>query len=138
MVDIATPLKPHQVEVLRWVEAGCPDPGMPGDGAKHTVRALQGRRLVTVSRRDGRWSATLTERGRYYLDNGRYQAVTSTATSDLLESSPTQATSGGKVRQPTAQPSVIQEATVLIERLPDQRRHRGRVGSGHRHPRELL
>ncbi|MFC4148686.1 hypothetical protein ACFO0M_20725 [Micromonospora mangrovi] len=117
MVDIAAPLKPHQVEVLRWVEAGCPDPGMPGDGAKHTARALQGRRLVTVSRRDGRWSATLTERGRYYLDNGRYPAVTSTATSDLLESSPTQATSGGKVGQPTAQPSVIQEATVLIERL---------------------
>lgn len=117
MVDIAAPLKPHQVEVLRWVEAGCPDPGMPGDGAKHTARASQGRRLVTASRRDGRWSATLTERGRYYLDNGRYPAVTSTATSDLLESSPTQATSGGKSRQPTAQPSVIQEATVLIERL---------------------
>ncbi|WP_204010733.1 hypothetical protein [Virgisporangium aurantiacum] len=113
MVDIAAPLKPYQVEVLRWVDAGCPDGGMPGDGAKHTARALQGRRLVTVSRRAGRWSATLTERGRYYLDNGRYPAVTS----DRAENSPTRTTSVGKTRQPEAQPSVIQEATVLVERL---------------------
>ena len=93
---------------------------MPGDGAKHTARALQGRRLVTVSRRDGRWSATLTERGRYYLDNGRYPAVTGTAIAtagDLPGDSSTQAAYGGRVRQPAAQPSVIQEATVLIERL---------------------
>jgi hypothetical protein len=31
MVDIAAPLKPHQLEVLRWVEAGCPDADMPSD-----------------------------------------------------------------------------------------------------------
>ncbi|MFC4998537.1 hypothetical protein ACFPIJ_11910 [Dactylosporangium cerinum] len=117
MVDTAAPLKPYQVEVLRWIEAGCPDAGMPGDGAKQTARALQGRRLVTVSRRDGRWSAALTERGRYYLDNGRYPGPTGTATGDLSESSPTSAASGGKGRQPTAQPSVIQEGTVLIKRL---------------------
>ncbi|MEW2426547.1 hypothetical protein AB0877_00895 [Micromonospora sp. NPDC047644] len=120
MVDIAAPLKSHQVEVLRWVEAGCPDADMPGDGAKHTARALQGRRLVTVSRRDGRWSAALTERGRYYLDNGRYPAVGGTAMATVRifpESSSTQAASSGKGRQPTARPSVIQEATALIERL---------------------
>ncbi|MBX7269553.1 hypothetical protein KIF24_28455 [Micromonospora sp. Llam7] len=120
MVDIAAPLKSHQVEVLRWVEAGCPDADMPGDGAKHTARALQGRRLVTVSRRDGRWSAALTERGRYYLDNGRYPVVTGTAIATartLPENSSTQPASGGGGRQPTTRPSVIQEATALIERL---------------------
>ncbi|WP_203837459.1 hypothetical protein [Winogradskya humida] len=117
MVDIAAPLKPYQVEVLRWVEAGCHDAGMPGDGAKQTARALQGRRLVTVSRRNGRWSAALTERGRYYLDNGRYPELTGTTSRDLSESSSTPVASGGKGQQPTAQPAVIQEATALIERL---------------------
>ena len=120
MVDIAVPLKPHQLEVLRWVEAGCPDAGMPGDGAKHTARALQGRRLVTVSRRDGRWFATLTERGRYYLDNGRYPATTGTTTApagDLPGDSSTRPASGGRGRQPAVQPFVIHEATALIERL---------------------
>ncbi len=117
MVDIAAPLKPYQVEVLRWVEAGCHDAGMPGDGAKQTARALQGRRLVTVSRRNGRWSAALTERGRYYLDNGRYPELTGTTSRDLAESSSTPVASGGKGQQPTAQPAVIQEATALIERL---------------------
>ena len=79
MVDIAARLKPHQLEVLRWVEDGCSDADMPGDGAKLTARALQGRRLVTVSRRSGRWFATLTERGRYYLDNGRHPDATGAA-----------------------------------------------------------
>jgi hypothetical protein len=112
VVDIAAPLKPHQLEVLRWVEAGCPDVDMPGDGAKHTARALQGRRLVTVSRRDGRWSATLTERGRYYLDNGRYPVVTGTAIAtvgDLPGDSSTRAAYDRRGRQPVAQPSVIQK-----------------------------
>jgi len=116
MVDIAAPLKPHQLEVLRWVGAGSLDADMPGDGAKQTARALQGRRLVTVSRRGGRWSATLTERGRYYLDNGRHPAVAGTATTttgEIPENSSTQAVAGGK----GSQPSVIQEATALIERL---------------------
>ena len=120
MVDIAAPLKPHQLEVLRWVEAGCPDADMPGDGAKHTARALQGRRLVTVARRDGRWSATLTERGRYYLDNGQYPAITGTTIApagDLPGDSPTPAALSGKGRQPAGQPSVIKEATALIKRL---------------------
>ncbi|GAA2339117.1 hypothetical protein GCM10010170_021020 [Dactylosporangium salmoneum] len=117
MVDITAPLKPHQVEVLRWVEAGCPDADMPGEGAKHTARALQGRRMVTVSRRDGRWFAALTELGRYYLDNGQYPTATGTTTGDLSENSPTQTASGGKGQQPTAQPAAIREATVLIERL---------------------
>ncbi|MEU4626897.1 hypothetical protein AB0G04_43855 [Actinoplanes sp. NPDC023801] len=120
MVDIAAPLKPYQVEVLRWVEAGCPDADMPGDGAKQTARALQGRRLVAVSRRGGRWSATLTERGRYYLDNGRYPDVPGTATTPsagLPGASPLQTASTGKSRQPAATPAVVREAAALIEKL---------------------
>lgn len=34
--------------MLRWVEAGCPDADMPGEGAKHTARALQGRRDLAI------------------------------------------------------------------------------------------
>jgi hypothetical protein len=72
--------------------------------------------LVTVSRRGGRWSATLTERGRYYLDNGRHPAVVGTATTttgETADNSSTHAASGGI----GSQPSVIQEAAALIERL---------------------
>jgi hypothetical protein len=117
MVDIAAPLKPHQVEVLRWVEAGCPEAEMPGEGAKHTARALQGRRLVTVSRRDGRWSAALTQRGRYYLDHGRHPELTDTASGAPSNNPSTPAVSGGVGQQPTARTAMIQEATTLIERL---------------------
>ena len=95
MVDLAAPLKAHQLEVLRWVDAGCPNADTSDDGKKHTARALQARRLVTVSRRGGRWSATLTERGRFYLDNGRYPPVAAEAAvvtaHDLPATSSTQA-----------------------------------------------
>ncbi|GAA2845591.1 hypothetical protein Acy02nite_47100 [Actinoplanes cyaneus] len=117
MVDITAPLKSHQVEVLRWVGAGCPEAEMPGEGAKLTARALQGRRLVMVSRRSGRWSAALTERGRYYLGNGRYPEPTDAASSAPWEGPATPAAPEGRGRRPTAQSALIQEATVLIERL---------------------
>lgn len=121
MVDLAAPLRAHQLDVLRWVDAGCPNADTSDDGKKHTARALQARRLVTVSRRGGRWSATLTERGRYYLDNGRYPPAAAEAAvvtaHDPPATSSTQEGRGGSVNQSLVQPPVIHEATALIERL---------------------
>ena len=39
---------------------------------KTTAVALQGRRLVTVSRKGGTWRAAISETGHYYLDHGTY------------------------------------------------------------------
>lgn len=66
-------LKPHQREVLEWIAAGCPDGVMTGTTYKTTAAALQSRKLVRVTRKGGRWAATVTEDGQYYLDHGRYR-----------------------------------------------------------------
>jgi hypothetical protein len=40
---------------------------MNGYTYKHTARSLQDRKLVHISKRDGTWTATLTDAGRHYL-----------------------------------------------------------------------
>lgn len=62
-------LTERQLDVLRWVAAGCPDQDS-GNAQKVSARSLQSRGLVDVSRRTGSWHATLTEDGQYYLDHG--------------------------------------------------------------------
>ena len=62
----------RQRGILRWIADGCPDRPWPDETHKHSARALQNRGLVKVLRVDGRWSARLTEAGRYYLEHGRY------------------------------------------------------------------
>lgn len=74
MVDVAAPLNARQMEVLRWIADGCPDGVMVGSTFKTTAVALQGRRLVEVSRRRGEWRATVTDAGRFYIENGRHPA----------------------------------------------------------------
>lgn len=65
------PLNPRQVEVLQWIADGCPDRVWPDFTYKHTAVALQGRRLVRVSKRGG-WHAEITDDGRYYLAHDEY------------------------------------------------------------------
>lgn len=74
MVEVTTALNARQLEVLRWIEAGCPDGVMQGFTYKTTAAALQGRRLVKVSKRHGLWSADITEAGRFYLQHGHHPA----------------------------------------------------------------
>lgn len=69
-----TPLSTWQLEVLRWIAAGCPEGVMQGFTYKTTAIALQNRRLVTVSKRHGIWSASVTDDGRHYLTHGEYPA----------------------------------------------------------------
>ncbi|NQE90265.1 hypothetical protein [Nocardia terpenica] len=66
------PISGVQLDVLNWVSEGCPDGVMMGHTYKHSAKALEWRRLLTVSTKGGAWRAALTEAGRYYLDHGRY------------------------------------------------------------------
>ena len=72
MVNLSAPISPRQVEILQWIDDGCPDGVMTGYSYKTTAKALQGRRLVTARVRAGAWRAKLTDVGRYYLDHGCY------------------------------------------------------------------
>ncbi|MFD5180568.1 hypothetical protein ACFWM1_32485 [Nocardia sp. NPDC058379] len=66
------PISGAQLAVLNWVAEGCPDGVMKGHTYKHSAKALEWRRLLTVSTKGGTWRAELTEAGRYYLERGRY------------------------------------------------------------------
>ena len=62
----------RQAEVLEWIVDGCP-PGVMADSSyKATAAALQSRRLVKVTKRGGRWSATATAAGRFFAEHNRY------------------------------------------------------------------
>src|ERR1019366_8035231 len=72
MVDVRAPLTERRLGILKWVERGCPDDVPDLNASKRTARALQGRRLVQVSRKDGPWRA-----GRYSLDHGKHPPASS-------------------------------------------------------------
>lgn len=61
----------RQLEVLRWIVAGCPD-GVEGDLHKTSAIALRNRRLVTVSKKGGIWRAEPTAAGRHFAEQERY------------------------------------------------------------------
>ncbi|MFD5145080.1 hypothetical protein [Streptomyces sp. NPDC058401] len=63
------PLNDRQQEVLRWVGRGCPAGVREGTGHKLSCQALQSRGLVKISKRQGKWSAVLTDAGQYYLNH---------------------------------------------------------------------
>jgi hypothetical protein len=62
-----------QLYVLSWIAQGCPAGVFDNDQHSHKIsaRALVNRGLVKI-RRDGGWSATLTEAGRYYNEHGHF------------------------------------------------------------------
>ncbi|MHA4855087.1 hypothetical protein L1080_037125 [Rhodococcus sp. MSC1_016] len=68
---LSSALTNRQLEVLRWIGDGCPEHRWPDYSYKTTALALQNRRLVTVSKRNG-WNATIEPAGRYYLDHDLY------------------------------------------------------------------
>lgn len=69
-------MNPRQLDVLKWISEGCPPGRWPPDDYSHTLsaRALSHRGLVVVKGRGPRWSATITDDGRYYLTHGAYPA----------------------------------------------------------------
>lgn len=68
------PLNQRQIDVLRWIKDGCTDGRWTDFTFKTTTTALASRRLVTVSKRGGVWSAALLPAGEHYLLNGEYPA----------------------------------------------------------------
>jgi hypothetical protein len=71
------PLNERQLHVLRWIADGCPANVMDGQGHKATARALSDRGLARISRPEGKWSAELTDDGRYYLEHGQFPVTRS-------------------------------------------------------------
>jgi hypothetical protein len=65
-------LNEKQVAVLTWVGEGCPDDRWSDFTYKTTAVALQSRRMVTVSKHAGGWSAEITAAGRYYLQHEEF------------------------------------------------------------------
>lgn len=86
------PLSEWQLRVLGWIDEGCPDSVMVGFTYKTTAIALQGRRLVKVSKRGGQWRAETTDAGRHYLAHGTYPDPSFAGVSSARE---------GSSRQPT-------------------------------------
>lgn len=72
-MSLDTPLNRRQLDVLRWINEGCPDGRWTGASYKATAAALQNRRLVTVTKKGG-WKATIEPAGVYYLKHGDYPA----------------------------------------------------------------
>jgi hypothetical protein len=122
MVSRTSPLNARQVEVLRWIGEGCPDGVMTDFTYKTTAVALQGRGLVTVSRKGGGWQAALTEVGTRYLKHGDSPAETSApdqpsarplgGTKDHGAKARSSATGSGR----SARPSVRATRTPVIDR----------------------
>jgi hypothetical protein len=98
------PLNTRQLQVLHWISEGCPDGVMDGDGHKTSARALHHRRLVRVSRKDGRWHASLMSDGEYYLQHGQHR--------------PASAPDLKPVRQVRATIAKVDTARAPAERVP--------------------
>ena len=64
----------RQLDVLKWVVAGCPAREWPDTTYKTVAVALQNRRLAKVSKTRGSWSVTATDAGRYFVEHGAYPA----------------------------------------------------------------
>ncbi len=61
-------LNQKQVEVLRWVEDGCPiDGGEEGNERRITARALERRGLIAIKGHGASWSASITKVGLAWL-----------------------------------------------------------------------
>ncbi len=62
-------LNERQLEILRWINAGCPDDDKVDVSRRITAAALRSRGLVTVRGRGPTWSATITDKGRLFLED---------------------------------------------------------------------
>lgn len=68
------PLNQRQLDVLNWINDGCPDGRWIDYTFKTTAQSLASRKLVTVSKRGGTWKAAILPAGAHYLTTGVYPA----------------------------------------------------------------
>jgi hypothetical protein len=64
----------NSIDVLRWIQEGCPDGRWRDFTYKTAALALQNRRLVTISKCAGTWRATIRPARTSYLEHGGYPA----------------------------------------------------------------
>lgn len=107
------PLTQHQVEVLRWINDGCPAGVWDDFRYKHTAYALANRKLVTVDRRRHSWTATCTEAGHYYLEHGAYRE-------DANPSLPSRRRPSGAPKTSPAEPADEISSQDLLDELQTQ------------------
>jgi hypothetical protein len=71
------PLNERQIDVLRWIAQECPSGVWSEDDFSYKVSSnvLGNRGLADVDRRRGKWSATITDAGRYYLEHLAYPPI---------------------------------------------------------------
>jgi hypothetical protein len=68
---VRRPVNDAQKSVLAWLATGATsDP--PDPAYKHSAAALDSRGLVTVRRVNRKWTAALTDAGRYFAEHGTY------------------------------------------------------------------
>lgn len=84
----AVPLNAVQLEVLGWVQDGCPDDVYSDWSHRVSARALHNRGLIEVRGRGANWSATPTDDGRYYLEHGSYPDENTGGTFDAPQLAP--------------------------------------------------
>lgn len=105
-------LNQAQSALLQWIAAGNPA-GAATNPQRVSARALASRRLVTIKGRCARWTATLTNAGRHYLEHDDYPPG-----------------HFGPVPQPrTPQPAIVEHApptTSTSDHSEHQRQRRGR------------
>ncbi|MDR3359364.1 MAG: hypothetical protein LBO20_01640, partial [Bifidobacteriaceae bacterium] len=89
-----------QIDVLRWIEAGCPD-GVYADWSHRvTARVLHNRGLAIVRGHGAGWSATITDSGAHYLKHGTYlEAKPSPGGSSVEDKAPPSRANRGATRQ---------------------------------------
>jgi hypothetical protein len=80
-----------QLAVLQWVADGCDMENPPTPTFKTSAPALHDRGLIELDRRSGHWTATLNEKGAYYLEHGRHPDAPPPSVSPSLGAGPTQA-----------------------------------------------
>lgn len=73
MVQRYGSLNERQLEVLKWIHDGCPDGVWTAFTYKRTTYTPADRKLVTVDKRRGSWSASITDDGRYYHEHGTHK-----------------------------------------------------------------
>jgi hypothetical protein len=93
-------LSEQQVKVLRWVADGCPDGAWKDFSYKRTACALADRGLVTVDRRRHTWRATITEGGRFYLNQGIYRDVEAVSSRRAVQAGSQSAETAASVSRP--------------------------------------
>ena len=100
-VMASRPVNDAQSAVLDWLAAGSSqDPRRPE--MKLSAAALAGRGLLKVRRPGGKWTAELTDAGRYYVEHGRYPGETEKVERPLV---PRVRRAGHPARSGTTEPS---------------------------------